>query len=76
MRQGAGVITTALQGMLILSGNFSWLNWLTIVIAISCFDDRASRVCLCLARAKVLAPIARPHRPYRAVVVMALAVAW
>ena len=37
----AGIITIVFQGMLILSGNLSWLNYLTIVIAISCFDDRA-----------------------------------
>lgn len=36
----AGGITVAFQGMLILSGNLSWLNYLTIVVAFSCFDDR------------------------------------
>lgn len=41
IRYAAGVITIVFQGILILSGNLSWLNWLTIVIAISCFDDRA-----------------------------------
>lgn len=40
VRYVAGVITIVFQGMLILSGNLSWLNYLTIVIAISCFDDR------------------------------------
>ncbi len=35
----AGVLTIAFQGCLILSGNLSWLNYLTIVIAIACFDD-------------------------------------
>ena len=34
------------QGLLIVSGNLSWLNWLTITIALACFDDRAwLRVC-------------------------------
>ncbi len=41
IRHFAGAATIALQVMLILSGNFSWLNWITIVIAISCFDDHA-----------------------------------
>jgi len=36
----AGACTIVFQGMLILSGNLSWLNYLTIVLAISCFDDR------------------------------------
>jgi hypothetical protein len=31
----------AFQLLLIVSGNLSWLNWLTIAIAIACFDDRA-----------------------------------
>src|SRR5439155_1473875 len=37
----AGIITIAFQLLLIVSGNFSWLNYLTIVIAVSCLDDRA-----------------------------------
>jgi hypothetical protein len=40
VRYAAGIITIVFQGMLILSGNLSWLNWITIVIAVSCFDDR------------------------------------
>jgi hypothetical protein len=35
----AGVLTVVFQGMLILSGNLSWLNYLTLAVAISCFDD-------------------------------------
>jgi hypothetical protein len=38
-RHAAGVLLVALQGTLILSGNLSFLNWLTIVPAIACFDD-------------------------------------
>ena len=38
-RQGAGILTIVFQGILILSGNLSWLNYITIVVAISCFDD-------------------------------------
>src|SRR5262249_51806828 len=36
----AGVITIAFQLTLIVSGNLSWLNWLTIVLAIPTLDDR------------------------------------
>ncbi len=36
----AGLITIAFQAMLIISGNLSWLNYLTIVIAFTTLDDR------------------------------------
>lgn len=35
----AGILTIVFQGCLVLSGNLSWLNYLTIVIALSCFDE-------------------------------------
>jgi hypothetical protein len=35
----AGVATIAFQGWLMLTGNFSWLNALTIVLAFSTFSD-------------------------------------
>lgn len=38
-RHIAGVIIVLLQVVLILSGNLSFLNWLTIVPALACFDD-------------------------------------
>jgi hypothetical protein len=37
----AGVVMIAFQLVLIVSGNLSFLNWLTLVIALSCFDDHA-----------------------------------
>ncbi len=44
-RHVAGVFLVAFQVFLIVSGNLSFLNWLTIVPALACFDDRAwSRV--------------------------------
>jgi hypothetical protein len=47
----AGLIVVATQAWLVLSGNFSWLNVITIVLAFAAFDDAAlSRVL----------PIARP----------------
>ena len=35
----AGVLIIAFQFVLIASGNLSWLNWLTVALAISAFDD-------------------------------------
>jgi len=40
-RHPAGLLMVALQGTLIVSGNLSFLNWLTIVPALACFDDSA-----------------------------------
>jgi len=37
----AGLIIVATQTWLIVSGNFSWLNFITIVLAFSAFDDAA-----------------------------------
>jgi hypothetical protein len=39
----AGVVIVVTQGWLVLSGNFAWLNVLTIVLAISAFSDRYLR---------------------------------
>jgi hypothetical protein len=38
-RHIAGVVMVLLQVVLILSGNLSFLNWLTIIPALACFDD-------------------------------------
>ena len=38
-RQVGGIIQMAFQSVLVLSGNFSFLNWLTIVPAILCLND-------------------------------------
>ncbi len=35
----AGAIIVVTQGWLVLSGNFSWLNFVTIALAITAFDD-------------------------------------
>lgn len=48
----AGAIIVLTQGWLVLSGNFSWLNFLTMALAFSAFDDRAL---------SLLIPIAHPH---------------
>jgi hypothetical protein len=39
-RHLAGSVIVILQIILIFSGNLSFLNWLTIVPALACFDDR------------------------------------
>ena len=38
-RHAAGAAIVVFQVLLILSGNLSFLNWLTIAVAVSCFDD-------------------------------------
>ncbi len=38
-RHGAGMIMVAFQLSLVLSGNFSFFNWVTIIAALACFDD-------------------------------------
>src|SRR5438552_6792024 len=40
LRYVAGGITILFQVILILSGNLSWLNYITIVLCIACFDDK------------------------------------
>jgi len=40
-RHAAGVLLVMFQVSLILSGNLSFLNWLTIIPALACFDDTA-----------------------------------
>ena len=36
----AGLLTVGFQGVLIVSGNLSWLNWLTVALCIPTLDDR------------------------------------
>lgn len=56
----AACLIVATQLWLILSGNFSWLNWLTVLLAVSAFDGSV-----------VAAPPALPAAPvaYEAVVI-------
>jgi Lipase maturation factor len=37
----AGAVIVLTQGWLVLSGNFAWLNFLTMALAFSAFDDKA-----------------------------------
>jgi hypothetical protein len=59
MRLLAGAAFVLFQGTLILSGNLSFLNWLTIVPAIACFDDDALAA-LCPARWRERLPRVAP----------------
>ena len=43
LRLAAGLSIIAFQVLLILSGNLSFLNWLTIAVAIACLDDGVLR---------------------------------
>lgn len=40
LRHVAGCVQALFQVMLILSGNLSFLNWLTLAICLPCFDDQ------------------------------------
>ncbi len=65
-RHGAGVIIVLFQCTLILSGNLSFLNWLTIVPALACFDDSLWTKIMpsaLVARATTAAANARESRP-------------
>jgi len=65
-RHMAGIIMIFLQIILILSGNLSFLNWLTIVPALACFDDGALSKVLPRAlvrRATAAVENAEPYRP-------------
>ncbi len=65
-RRIAGVIMVLFQFTLIFSGNLSFLNWLTIVPALACFDDGFWAKLLPRAlvnRATTSAAAAQPSRP-------------
>jgi hypothetical protein len=78
-RHVAGALLVGFQGFLIASGNLSFLNWLTIVPALACFDDTAFARLLPERWRAALAERAAALRPSRAqtwaVRVLALVVA-
>lgn len=62
----AGIVIIILQLVLMLSGNLSFLNWLTIVPALACFDDAFwSRLLprALVRRAEAADTTAEPSRP-------------
>ena len=58
----AGILTIVFQGLIMLSGNLSWLNFLTIVLAIPTLDDRF----FSLLHAWKIPALAIPGVPYQA----------
>ncbi len=75
-RRIAGGIIVLFQGTLILSGNLSFLNWLTIVPALACLDDKIWATILpraLLRRAETAAARARPY-PMQEALAFAVAV--
>ena len=63
----AALLTIAFQLVLIVSGNLSWLNWLTIVISLPLLDDRF------WSWLPVTAAAAPPHPAYRVAVYLVVA---
>jgi hypothetical protein len=65
LRRIGGALVIAFQTTLILSGNLSFLNWLTLIPAIACFDDELlsrftlPRMRLRIEKARIQA---EPHR--------------
>jgi hypothetical protein len=65
IRRFGAAAMLALQVILILSGNLSFLNWLTIVPVLACFDDGVWRRLMprrLVARADAAAAAAQPSR--------------
>ena len=52
----AGVVVIGTQGWLVLSGNFAWLNWITMTLAIASLDDAALGRILPIAHARADLP--------------------
>ncbi|MBI3770155.1 MAG: lipase maturation factor family protein [Deltaproteobacteria bacterium] len=65
-RHIAGAVMLALQIILILSGNLSFLNWLTIVPLLACFDDSLLRHVLPAGLGRAAGRAAAVARPARA----------
>jgi len=77
LRHAGGAVLVAFQVFLIVSGNLSFLNWLTIVPVLACFDDALlSRVlpARLVARAARAADAAVPARAHAIVVALLVAV--
>jgi hypothetical protein len=80
-RHVAGVLMVSFQVILIFSGNLSFLNWLTIIPCLACFDDAFWRrvlppflVRMAEQSAKEPLPASRGH--HTAVLVHAVVVLW
>jgi|SRR5579862_614395 len=74
VRHIGGLFLVAFQLTLIVSGNLSFLNWLTLTLCISCFDDGALQYVLPRRlRERLLPPPPRPPAAARRAVAYALA---
>ncbi len=65
-RHIAGIVIVLFQINIILSGNLSFLNWLTIIPALACFDDGFWRKLLprrLINKAEVAASNTQPSKP-------------
>src|SRR5919108_5079467 len=72
----AGAITILFQITLILSGNLSWLNYITIMLCIPCFDDHLFARLLSISHS-VPAHLTLPHAIAVSVVTaIVLALSW
>ncbi|MFQ5876667.1 MAG: lipase maturation factor family protein [Acidobacteriota bacterium] len=73
LRHLAGILLVLFQVILILSGNLAFLNWLTIIPALACFDDSLLRRVLprrLVERAERAAAAARGSRAQTAAVAL------
>ena len=67
VRHSAGALIIVFQLCLISSGNLAFLNWLTIVVTLACFDDTAFRWLLpkrcqqAFSSLRARAPLGRPR---------------
>jgi hypothetical protein len=62
----AGAVIVLFQTLLVFSGNLSFLNWLTILVALACFDDSVfGRLLPARLRARVTAVARRLEPPSR-----------
>ena len=62
----AAAIIVVTQLWLVASGNFAWLNWLTIMLACSAIDSVAGSLWCC----RISAPAWRPRRWFAALVIV------
>jgi Lipase maturation factor len=69
VRHIAGTLLLAFQCTLILSGNLAFLNWLTLIPIVACFDDsRLERLVPAKWRTRADGQLVPPARPQRIVV--------
>jgi hypothetical protein len=79
LRHIGGLFLVAFQLLLIVSGNLSWLNWLTLALCIACFDDAALARCLpsrWVVRLGAREPSPVPRLRQLAVAALGLLVVW